>query len=186
MAPEVILSNHFNESADQFSLGVVFYEMLTGRNPFLADTIVATTARIVKDVQPSVSEINPTVDRKLDRIVMRLLAKDPEKRYATVHELVEELEKVRRSQDRMRLITATIREAIAEYGSIRLAFGLLFVCLAVAAPIWIYRDRVEQWLGIAPLPEKKVLVVLPLRVIGDAAMQTFSVGLTETLTATLS
>jgi tetratricopeptide (TPR) repeat protein len=186
MAPEVILSNRFDETADQFSLGVVFYEMLTGRNPFLADTIVATTAHVVKDGPPSISEINPAVDRKLDRIVMRLLAKDPEKRYSTVHELVEELEKIRRSQDRMRHITASVREAIAEYGSIRLAFGFLFVCLAVAAPTWIYRDRVEQWLGIASLPERKVLVVLPLRVIGDAAVQTLSVGLTETLTATLS
>jgi len=47
MAPEVILSHQFDERADLFSLGTVFYEMLTARNPFTADTPVATTARVV-------------------------------------------------------------------------------------------------------------------------------------------
>src|SRR5262249_30619116 len=49
MAPEVILSHNFDERADLFSLGTVFYEMLVGENPFQAEGLASTTARVVSE-----------------------------------------------------------------------------------------------------------------------------------------
>src|SRR5262249_31136422 len=67
MAPEVVLSQQFDERADLFSLGTVFYEMLSGRNPFAADTVMATTTRVVSEVVPPI--LNANVDPRLDSIV---------------------------------------------------------------------------------------------------------------------
>jgi tetratricopeptide (TPR) repeat protein len=98
MAPEVILRHPFDERADLFSLGIVFYEMLTGTNPFSSDTIVATSAKIASHIPPPISTMRPDIDSKLERIVSQMLAKDPHQRYATAAELVKDLTAIGRSQ----------------------------------------------------------------------------------------
>src|SRR5436309_9101657 len=77
MAPEVILSYQFDERADLFSLGTVFYEMLTGQNPFTADTVVATTARLVSENPQTISTQNHDVDPQREGIIARMWRKDP-------------------------------------------------------------------------------------------------------------
>jgi len=183
MAPEVILSYQFDERADLFAIGIVFYEMLTGINPFQADTVVATTARIVSEVVPTVSRINPEVDPKLEQIVMRLLAKEPDERYAKATDVIDELEAARRSRYRVSDIIHSIQEAFREYAWMRTMAIVILFFLAAAPPAWFYRDRLERWVGYAPLPASKVVVVLPFRVIGDSPGQPYSDGLTETVTA---
>ncbi len=185
MAPEVILSYQFDERADQFSLGIVFYEMLTGRNPFLANTMVATTAHVVKDVPPPIRQIQSDIDPRVERIVMRLLAKEPEDRYATTLEVVEQFETIRRSQEWVRQIITSIRLALAEHSWVKLAAAVVLIFALAAPAAWLYSDRVKHWLGIDPLPERKIVAVLPIRAIGDPARQSYSDGLTETLASAL-
>ncbi|HYR82457.1 MAG TPA: protein kinase [Terriglobia bacterium] len=186
MAPEVILSYQFDERADLFALGIVFYEMLTGINPFQADTVVATTARIVSEVAPPVSKVNPEVQPKLEQIVMRLLAKDPDQRYAKATDVIHDLEAARRSRDRVSDIIHSIQEAFAEPAWMKPMAIVFLLCLAAAFPAWFYREGLEHWLGYARLPASKVVVVLPFRVVGDSPGQPYSDGLTETLTAMLT
>jgi serine/threonine-protein kinase len=174
MAPEVVLSYQFDERADQFSLGIVFYEMLTGTNPFLADTVVATTARIVNDVPSPVRAGNPGVSAGLERIVMRLLSKDPDERYASTTELAEELESIDRSKDRHKA------------RSMKPVAAALLLCL-IALPAFIYGDHAKPWAGVSALSQKKIVVVLPFRVIGEARGERFySDGISEILTGQLT
>ena len=174
MAPEVILSYQFDERADQFSLGIVFYEMLTGNNPFVADTLVATTARIVKDVPTPVRKLNPDVDARLERVVMRLLSKDPEQRYATTTALVEELETLRQSGTRV-------------HKWVTPAAVFLLICLIALPAAFFYGDHLERWFGVSALPQKKIVVVLPFRVIGQTRGDRFySDGISEILTGRLT
>src|SRR5215468_6334179 len=178
MAPEVILSYQFDERADQFSLGIVFYEMLTGKNPFLAETVIATTAHVVKDNPAAVRASNPDVDPRLERIVMRLLAKEPEARYATTMDLVEELEGLRRSDDRVREFVQTIRDVYGKTRWMKLAVALFLLCVIVLP---VHGDHVSL------LPQKKIVVVLPFRVIGDSKGDRFySDGILEILTGRLA
>jgi tetratricopeptide (TPR) repeat protein/TolB-like protein len=187
MAPEVILSYQFDERADQFSLGIVFYEMLTGKNPFLAETVLATTARIVKDSPAPVRASNPDVDARLERIIMRLLAKDPEERYATTRELVVELEAARRSDDRVREFIQSIRDVYGKTRWMKLAVALLVLCVIVLPAALSDPDHVERWLGISMLPPKKIVAVLPFGVIGDSKGDRFySDGISEILTGRLT
>ena len=188
MAPEVILSYQFDERADLFSLGIVFYEALTGTNPFLAETVVATTARIVKKNPPPLSEINPAIDPGLERIVMRLLAKEPEERYATARDVLAELERFHRSQDRVRNIVGSILEAFSQTRRLKwLAAAVLVLSVIAVTAAFIYRDGAKRSVSITPLPEKKILAVLPFRIIGEGRGERFySEGVSEILTGKLT
>jgi serine/threonine-protein kinase len=187
MAPEVILSYQFDERADQFSLGIVFYELLTGQNPFLGDDSVPPTARIVKETPPPLRKVNPDIDPALERIIARLLSKEPEQRYPTTNELVDELQALRRSQDRVRDIIDSVREGFAQTLWMKLA-APVFVLLLLALPLsFVYRTDIERRLGISPLPQKKIVAVLPFRAIGDNRGERFySDGVAEILTGRLA
>ncbi len=96
MAPEVHLAGAIDERADIFSLGVVFYEMLTGRNPFAGPTYVSIVFRIANTVPPPVSESNPAAGPEFSRLVERMLAKDPAERIPSAPELLREIREARR------------------------------------------------------------------------------------------
>src|SRR5206468_1669534 len=88
MAPEVLLDRDADARADIFSLGVVFYETLSGHHPFLAENLVATSDRVLHAEPRPLSEMNRSVSPQLAKIVTRMLAKDRDRRYATAVELL--------------------------------------------------------------------------------------------------
>src|SRR5262249_36494729 len=143
MAPEVILSYQFDERADLFSLGTVFYEMLTGRNPFLAATGPATTARVVSERAAPMN--HPAVDRKLETIVMRLLEKDPARRFGNAGELLKELEALSRARSRAVDLITGLQEAFAEHMWLKIAATAVVLVLVAAPLAWIYRDAIERF-----------------------------------------
>ena len=78
--------------ADVYSLGVVLFELLTGRLPYEAENAVAVAMRHVNDPVPSVRELRPDVPPRLEALVRRSLAKEPRDRFASMSDLVAELE----------------------------------------------------------------------------------------------
>ena len=95
MAPEVLLENLPDGRADIFSLGVVFYEMLTAHHPFLAGSFVATSDRIRHETPTPIRIFNRKVPESLEAIVVKAMAKEPEQRYATADKLLEDLRLLR-------------------------------------------------------------------------------------------
>ncbi|MGA8724670.1 MAG: Stk1 family PASTA domain-containing Ser/Thr kinase [Acidimicrobiales bacterium] len=73
--------------SDIYSLGVVLFEMVTGRPPFLGDTPVAVASKHVRDHPPAPRELNPTIPPTFEAIILKCLAKDPNYRYATAEDL---------------------------------------------------------------------------------------------------
>lgn len=97
MSPEQITGRYVDETTDLFALGSVLYEMLTGENPFYADSLKETAMRVLNHDPPPPSSLEPTVPEKLDAIVMKLLAKDPEFRFQSATHLKEAIKELQKS-----------------------------------------------------------------------------------------
>src|SRR5262249_20876931 len=95
MAPEQAEGKPVDPRADIFSLGVMLYELATGRRPFIGDTSVSVLSSIIRDTPRPISDIKPVLPREFSRIVKRCLVKDPEYRFQSAKDLRNELRELR-------------------------------------------------------------------------------------------
>jgi serine/threonine-protein kinase len=91
LSPEVCLGKPVDQRSDIFSLGIVMFEMLTGRMPFTDESPLGLMLEVVKAEIPDVREINHDVDPEVARILDKMIAKDPAERYQNCHEVVADL-----------------------------------------------------------------------------------------------
>ena len=91
MSPEQVLSQPVDGRSDLFSLGVILYELATGKRPFQGENLAAMFRMITGEEPPEPITLNPAMPRELSRDIMKCLAKDPEQRFATGRELAEAL-----------------------------------------------------------------------------------------------
>ena len=91
MSPEQVKGQDTDHRGDLFSLGVVFYEMLTGRRLFVGESDYATLEAVREAVVPPPRGFNTQITPELEAIVLRLLARDPEDRYASASDALEAL-----------------------------------------------------------------------------------------------
>lgn len=99
MSPEQAEGKQVDARSDIFSLGIVFYEMLTGQRPFGGNTPTSVLSSILKDTPRPVSELKPDVPRELARAVHRCLAKDVLDRYQSAIDLRHVLEETKQDFD---------------------------------------------------------------------------------------
>jgi serine/threonine protein kinase/tetratricopeptide (TPR) repeat protein len=111
MSPEQVEGKRVDARTDIFSLGVLFFEMVTGDRPFQGDTSPALMSSILKDVPQPVVEIRTDLPRHLGRILTRCLEKDPQRRYSSASDLAYELESFRKEYESD--TSVTVQEAPA-------------------------------------------------------------------------
>jgi serine/threonine protein kinase/Tfp pilus assembly protein PilF len=96
MSPEQARGRKVDARSDIFSLGVVLYELLTCRQPFTGETNSHAIVAILEKNPPPIGAAGVEVPADLERITMRLLEKDPDRRYQTAEELTADLKTLRR------------------------------------------------------------------------------------------
>ena len=87
MAPEQAMEGQCDARSDVYSLGIVFYEMLMGDPPFDADTPLAILMKHLNDSLPQPRKTDPTIPKALERVVVKALAKRPQRRYQSAAEM---------------------------------------------------------------------------------------------------
>jgi serine/threonine protein kinase len=92
LSPEVCLGKPVDQRSDIFSLGIVLFEMLTGKMPFNDESPLGLMLEVVRADIPDVRGLNADVDPEIARILARMIAKDPADRYQSCHELVADLD----------------------------------------------------------------------------------------------
>jgi serine/threonine-protein kinase len=91
LSPEVCLGKPVDQRSDIFSLGIVLFEMLTGKMPFNDESPLGLMLEVVKADIPDVRQLNHDVDAQIAQILAKMIAKEPADRYQNCHELVGDL-----------------------------------------------------------------------------------------------
>ncbi len=100
MAPEQAAGRggELTEVVDVYSLGAVLYELLTGRPPFRAETVMETLVQVLEREPPPPSQARPGIPAELESICLRCLGKSPAQRYPSAEALAEDLERFSRGE----------------------------------------------------------------------------------------
>jgi TolB-like protein len=183
MSPEQVLGHSVSERSDLYALGVVLYEMATGRVPFDSESAQALANRIVRERPRPPRRSRPTLSARLELLILRLLRKDPAQRPARAAEVASELEGVSRPlspSERARL-------AIEREGGRRLAaIGLIGVLALAGLLLVVAPPEVRARLGWGSGPIRS-LAVLPLaNLSGDAGEDFLADGMTDELITSLA
>lgn len=95
VSPEQITGGGMNKSSDQYSLGITFYEILTGRRPFTNEDSVALLFSHLSEQATSMREWRPEIPEAVDKVVLRMLLKDPSERFSNLEDCLKALKAAR-------------------------------------------------------------------------------------------
>jgi pimeloyl-ACP methyl ester carboxylesterase len=149
MSPEQAQGQPIDARSDIFSLGIVLYEMTTGRRPFTGANPISILSSILRDTPPPVTELAPSAPAPLDRIVARCLEKDPAARYADATTIRDDLLSLRSDSGSGLHLAASPRKRRWLMAAAAVAL-LAFIALAA----WMYqRQRTRRWVQRDALPQ---------------------------------
>ena len=96
MSPEQVDGKAVDSRSDLYSLGIILYEMLTGRVPFAGDSVLGVAMKQKSEPPPDPQQQNPQIPASLSRLILKCLEKEAPGRYQTAEDLVSELKKIER------------------------------------------------------------------------------------------
>jgi tetratricopeptide (TPR) repeat protein/predicted Ser/Thr protein kinase len=183
MSPEQVRGEHPDARSDLFTLGIIFYELLTGKIPYQAETAMATMFRRTKERAIPVNELDRNVPRYINDIVAKCLEIDPRDRFQSAREVYNALEGWKSGA------TAPIQVRglrwFRKFARNRVAVSSTAAALLLVVAGVIFRDRIAfRSAATPPAPvEVRSLAVLPFRnASGDSSLDWLGASLAAMLT----
>src|SRR5271166_2103418 len=133
MSPEQAMGKELDASSDQFTVGLIFYELLSGAVPYHAESAIASLVKRTQEHAVPLSEVDPTIPPELSAIVGKCLERESSARFASMQDLIDELEIWQGKKQRVgpSVITAVPKRAPAKRFPMKwIAVGAAAVVLA--------------------------------------------------------
>jgi serine/threonine protein kinase/tetratricopeptide (TPR) repeat protein len=198
MSPEQAQGQPVDHRSDIFSLGVLLFEMATGRRPFEGENNLSVLSSILKDTPPAAYEVRADLPRPLGRMIQRALEKRPEDRYQSALDLRKDLEDLRRDIETGELLSlhtsASGMRGPAEPSSRstwwRQAGMALAVVVALLGLTWWWSSSEPPDGGVVPVSgvvdtRPSLAVFYFDNITGDPALDWLRIGLTDMLVTDL-
>ncbi len=182
MSPEQAEGKLVDSRTDIYSLGLILYEMSTGKIPFKDDSVFQTLALRVADIPQSPKLVNPALSDKLVAIILRCLERDPRKRYGTTRDLLADLRQLEAenalSDQRPHRLGSRIR-----HGWIYAAFGIAAAIAIIGAAFFLYQRAKTH---PTPPATGKYIAVLPFHPLGsDPNLKYEAEGIADSISSRL-
>jgi len=165
MSPEQVEGKEVDPRSDIYSLGIILYEMITGRVPFEGDTPFSIGIKHKSETPKDPRELNSQIPEDLSHIILKCLEKDKEKRYQSAQELHSELEKIEKGIPTSEKIIPkkkplTSRELTVTFGMKKVLLPVLVVLLVITAGLIIWSPWKKPESVSSP-SKKASIAVLP-------------------------
>jgi eukaryotic-like serine/threonine-protein kinase len=201
MSPEQALGSTLDQRSDIFSVGLIFYELLTGKAPYKAETAIASLMKRTREAAVPASETDASVPKSLSAIVGRCLEREPANRYHSVVELLQQL-KTWESNPHISAdqLSKMIAHPIVRPSRFNLDLpGSRWMWIAAAILVIVFAGFVGRTLlthtsgnsgsvvhGIPPLSQGEYVAIMPMKIVGDEkALGYVAEGIQEALAAKL-
>jgi serine/threonine protein kinase/Tfp pilus assembly protein PilF len=192
MSPEQVEGKEVDRRSDIYSLGIIIYEMVTGRVPFEGDTPFTIGVKHKSEIPKDPRELNAQIPQDLSRLIFKCLEKDKEKRYKCADELRADLEKIEKGIPTAERPVPKRTTATAKPITLTISRKKLFVPLSIIVAIAIICIGLWRFLPkhhVAPPPPsgKPSLAILYFENIsGDKSLDPWETALTELLITKLA
>lgn len=190
MSPEQAAGKEVSPPTDIWSLGVVFYEMLTGKRPFVGVTLSEAIPAIENDFPPP-SAINPAIPAEIERIILKMLEKDSAERYQTIEELLIDLEPniYNSGGDASEFKKSRTKSFFAVFSEYKVFTAIVLIIILGSIISIFYRGSANEATSLNALNADSIksIAVLPLTAkVAGAETEYLSEGLTESLIGKLA
>jgi serine/threonine protein kinase len=181
MSPEQARGEPIDGRSDLYAVGIIFYELLTGKTPFRADTALATLLKRTQERPEPPRKSDPTIPRHLNDVVLKCLETDPKRRYQSAQEIARDLEGRRAARSGFTTLRLPRFRLVGQLTPRWIAPALAAVVLLLAGAVFWKKILAPGREGQASTPVTS-LAVLPFRnASGDPALDWLGPSIAEML-----
>jgi serine/threonine protein kinase/Tfp pilus assembly protein PilF len=192
MSPEQVEGKEADQRSDIYSIGVILYEMMTGKVPFEGDTALSVALKHKTEAPPDPRSINPQLASDLSGIILRCMEKDRERRYQTVDELLSDLSHVEKGIPTAERVLPKIKlvpskEITVQFRLKKLLIPAIVVIafVIIGVVIWRFFPKKEA-VPLAPTGKPSIAIMYLKNNTGDESLDHWRSALTDLLITDLS